>query len=197
MIWVKGQNAHRASLLMIQSGAEWLTHQKVVLPFSKICTGWKAGCGETWDSTRSVVEFYTWGGITTHHYRLGVDLLERNSSERSLGVLVGNRLAMSQQCALVAKKDNGILGCIEERVSSRSREVILPLYFALVRPHLEYWVQCWVPYFKKDRELQERAYQRTKRWLEAQSMFFLKKGWETWVCLAWRRKYWWGSCQWI
>lgn len=67
--------------------------------------------------------------------------LARNLVEQDLVVLVATKVPRSQQHVLAVKMVGHTLSCISKSAAQRCREVILPLYLSLVRPHLKRCVQ--------------------------------------------------------
>jgi len=66
-------------------------------------------------------------GNLKHRYRLGGEWLESSPEEKDLEIRLDEKVNMSWQRVLAAQRANQILGCIKRSVSSRLREVILPL----------------------------------------------------------------------
>ena len=83
------------------------------------------------------------------NYTMNVIQLAKVEQEKYLGVVISSDLKPSKQCSEIVKTANKLIGFIGRSFEFRTEEIILNFYNALVRPHLEYCVQCWSPYYKK------------------------------------------------
>jgi hypothetical protein len=71
----------------------------------------------------------------------------------------------TEQCNIAVKNANSTLGIIKRHIKSRRKDIIIKLYKSLVRPKLEYCVQAWRPYLKKDIDNIERVQHRATKLL--------------------------------
>jgi hypothetical protein len=99
-------------------------------------------------------------------YEMGGVTLNEAEEERDLGVIIHRSAKPSRQCTEAAKKANRVLGMIKRTIVSREKDIILRLYKTLVRPHLEYCVQAWNPYLRKDIEELEKVQRRATKMIK-------------------------------
>ena len=72
------------------------------------------------------------------NYEMGGTVLSKTVKENNLGVTINANMKVSEQCRIAASKGNQILGMIRRNITYKEKGLIVPLYKAIARPHLEY-----------------------------------------------------------
>ena len=98
-----------------------------------------------------------------YSYKIGGNKISKSLEQKDIGVLIDNKLKFHKQTIEATNKANKILGFISRTFDYKSKDIILPLYKSLVRPHLEYCVQFWSPAYRKDIEALERIQHRATK----------------------------------
>ena len=102
-------------------------------------------------------------GNMDEEYNMGDAVLGRTTHEKDLGVTFSADMKVSEQCGIGASKGNQILGLIRRTITYTEKQQMCSLYKAIVRPHLEYCIQSWRPYRKKDIDKLERIQRRATK----------------------------------
>ena len=106
---------------------------------------------------------HTGHGNLNVNYKMGDTVLGTTVQENDLGVTISADMKVSEQCGIAASKGNQILGLIRRNITYKGKKLIIPLYKAIVRPHLEYCIPAWRPYRKKDIDTLERIQRRATK----------------------------------
>ena len=91
-----------------------------------------------------------------YSYNMNNATLKTADVEKDLGVIINRNGKYSEQCLMAAKKAN----CVIKRNIKCKNAIIMRLYTSLMQPRLEYCIQAWPPYHKKDIEVLERVKNR-------------------------------------
>ena len=93
---------------------------------------------------------------TGMNYEMGGTILSKTVKEKDLGVTMNANMIVSEQCRIAASKGNQVLGIIRRNITYTEKSLIVPLYKAIVRPHLEYCIHAWNPHLRKDVDMLEK-----------------------------------------
>ena len=102
-------------------------------------------------------------GNMDKEYKMVNAVLGRTTQEKDLGVTFTADMKVSEQCRIAASKGNPVLRLIRITITYKENQLIVPLYKAISRPHLEYCIQAWRPYRKKDIDKLERMQRRAAK----------------------------------
>ena len=109
---------------------------------------------------------HTGHGNEDAQYTMGGTLLNTTITGKDLGLAISADMKESEQCGIAAAKGNKILGLIRRNIVYKEKELIIPLYKTIVRPHLEYCIQAWRPYRKKDIDILERVQRKATKMIQ-------------------------------
>ena len=105
---------------------------------------------------------HTGHGNLDVNYKMGDTVLSTTVKEKDLGFTISADMKISEQCGIAATKVIQILGLIRRNITYKEN-LIIPRYKAIVTPHLEYCIQAWRPYRKKDTDTLERIQRRATK----------------------------------
>ena len=88
--------------------------------------------------------------------------------EKYVGVSMNANMKVSEQCRIAASKGNQVLGMIRRNITYKENSLIIPLYKAIVRPHLECCIQAWSPCPRKDIYMLEKIQRRATKLIPGQ-----------------------------
>ena len=96
-------------------------------------------------------------------YEMHNTVLLKTSKEKDIGVTISADWKVSEQCGIAARNGNQLLGMIKINITYREKDLIIPLYKYIVRPHLEYCIQAWRLHLKKGIDTLERVQRRATK----------------------------------
>ena len=79
---------------------------------------------------------HTGPGKTDMNYEMGGTILSKTVKEKYLGVSMNDNMKVSEQCRFAVSNGIQVLGMIRRNITYKEKSLTVPLYKAIVRPHL-------------------------------------------------------------